>query len=84
MKATITYYRDKAAGVWIATSEAIPGLILEHEDRDSLEERVREAVPELMEENLWPRIDHSIDQADRGEVLTLEEAITSIDKEFDL
>jgi len=38
----------------------------------------------LNEQELWDRIDHSIEQADRGEVLTLEETMESIDQEFEL
>ena len=38
----------------------------------------------LNEQELWARIDHSIEQADRGEVLTLEETMESIDQEFEL
>ncbi len=41
-------------------------------------------IKKLKEEELWSRIDHSIDQADKGEVLTLEETMASIDKEFGL
>ena len=55
MKPTINYDRDDEAGVWIATSEEIPGLILEHEDRDILEARVREAIHELIEEKFWTK-----------------------------
>ena len=39
---------DGEAGVWIATSEDIYGLILEHESFDVLVDRVRYAVPELL------------------------------------
>ena len=38
----------------------------------------------LSEEELWSGIDHPIDQADRREVLTPEETISSIDREFAL
>lgn len=40
---------DDEARVWIATSEDIPGLILESGSADVLMERVRYAVPELLE-----------------------------------
>jgi len=40
---------DNEAGVWIATSEDVYGLILEHDSLDTLVERVRKAVPELLE-----------------------------------
>ncbi len=39
---------DHEAGVWIATSESIPGLVLESGSFDALLERVRHAVPELL------------------------------------
>lgn len=39
---------DPEAGVWIATSEDIVGLVLEGGSLDALIERVRFAAPELM------------------------------------
>lgn len=42
---------DSEASVWIATSEDIPGLVLESGSFDALLERVRFAVPELLELN---------------------------------
>lgn len=42
---------DNEAGVWIATSENIPGLILESGSFDALLERIRFTVPELLELN---------------------------------
>ena len=39
---------DDDAAVWIATSESIPGLVLESGSFDALLERVRIAVPELL------------------------------------
>ena len=45
---------DKDAAVWIATSEDIPGLVLESESLDDLIEKVREAVPELLMMNHNP------------------------------
>ncbi|MCL2398539.1 MAG: DUF1902 domain-containing protein [Defluviitaleaceae bacterium] len=44
----ITFTWDNEAFVWIATSEDIHGLILEHSSFDTLVERVRQAVPELL------------------------------------
>ncbi len=38
---------DDEAKVWIATSDDIPGLILENESADKLIRRVMLAVPEL-------------------------------------
>lgn len=42
---------DEEAGVWVATSEDIDGLVLESGSFDALLERVRFAVPELIELN---------------------------------
>lgn len=39
---------DADAGVWIATSDDIPGLVLESGSFDALLERVRFAAPELL------------------------------------
>ena len=42
---------DPEAGVWVATSEDIPGLVLESGSFDALLERVRFAAPELLDLN---------------------------------
>lgn len=42
---------DPDASVWVATSEDIPGLVLESGSFDALLERVRFAAPELLELN---------------------------------
>lgn len=39
---------DAEAAVWIATSDDVPGLVLESGSIDALVERVRVAVPELL------------------------------------
>ena len=39
---------DNEVGVWIATSDDIPGLVLEAGSFDALIERVRFATPELL------------------------------------
>ena len=39
---------DNQAAVWVATSDDIPGLILESGSLDALIERVRYAAPELL------------------------------------
>ena len=44
----IAFTWDDEACVWIATSEDIRGLILEHSSFDTLVERVRQAIPELL------------------------------------
>jgi hypothetical protein len=45
---TIDFTWDPEASVWIATSDDVPGLVLESGSFDALVERVRFAVPELM------------------------------------
>ena len=45
---TIKFIWDAEAAVWIATSDDVPGLILESGSLDALIERVRFAVPELL------------------------------------
>lgn len=51
MKYVIHLNWDDEAGVWVATSDDIPGLVLESGSFDALLERVRFAVPELLELN---------------------------------
>ena len=46
---TITW--DDEAAVWIATSEDVPGLVLESGSFDALIQKVRYAVPELLQLN---------------------------------
>ena len=47
----VNFLWDAEASVWIATSDDIPGLVLESGSFDALVERVRFAVPELLELN---------------------------------
>jgi hypothetical protein len=42
---------DAEAGVWVATSEDVPGLVAEHADFRRLQDMVLELVPILLEEN---------------------------------
>ena len=42
---------DEEAQIWVATSEDIPGLVLESGSFDALLERIRFTVPELLELN---------------------------------
>lgn len=51
MEVTIQMLWDEDAQVWTAESEDIPGLVLESGSLDALIERVRFAVPELLELN---------------------------------
>lgn len=48
MEYTIIFTWDDEADVWIATSNDIPGLVLESGSFDALVERTRFAVPELL------------------------------------
>lgn len=48
---TINCLWDGEADVWTATSDDIPGLVLESGSLDALMERVRFALPELIELN---------------------------------
>ena len=48
MEYTVNFTWDDEASVWVATSEDIPGLVLESGSFDALVERVRFAAPELI------------------------------------
>ena len=50
-KYIINFKWDEEACVWIALSDDVPGLVLEHGSLDALMERVRFAVPELLDLN---------------------------------
>ncbi len=51
MEYKINLIWDSEANVWVATSDDIEGLVLESGSVDALIERVRFAVPELLELN---------------------------------
>ena len=51
MSYRIKFLWDDEAAVWVATSQDVPGLVLESGSFDALLERVRYAVPELIELN---------------------------------
>ena len=51
MPCKIMFHWDSEAAVWIATSEDVPGLVLESGSFDALIEKVRVAVPELLSLN---------------------------------
>lgn len=40
---------DEDARVWVATSDEVPGLVLESADRSALLERIRRTIPELLD-----------------------------------
>lgn len=42
---------DDDAGVWVATSDDVPGLVAEHEDLRKLMDMVAELIPVLIIEN---------------------------------
>jgi hypothetical protein len=42
---------DNEAGVWVATSEDVPGLTTEAPTLDALVERVNAVAPELLDDN---------------------------------
>lgn len=48
MEYKVNFIWDNDASVWIATSDDIPGLVLESGSFDALVERVRFAAPELL------------------------------------
>ena len=47
----VSLHFDNGAGVWIATSNDIRGLVMEADTIESLKHRVHAAVPELLELN---------------------------------
>ena len=51
MEYIINLIWDEEAGVWVATSEDVPGLVLESGSFDALIERVRFSIPELIKLN---------------------------------
>jgi len=51
MSYRIKFIWDDEAAVWVATSQDVPGLVLESGSFDALLERVRYAVPELIKLN---------------------------------
>lgn len=51
MEYNVCFSWDAESRVWIATSEEVPGLILESGSIDALIERVKYTIPELLELN---------------------------------
>ena len=47
----IKFLWDDEASVWVATSEDVPGLALESGSFDALVEKIRLAIPELLQLN---------------------------------
>ena len=54
MEYKVNFSWDNEASVWIATSEDVPGLVLESGSFDALKERVKVAIPELLALNNLP------------------------------
>ena len=54
MQYVINLLWDDEAKVWVATSDDIPGLVLEAGSFDALIERVQAAAPELIKLNSLP------------------------------
>ncbi|MDE6566918.1 MAG: DUF1902 domain-containing protein [Lachnospiraceae bacterium] len=52
MEYIIRFTWDNDANVWIATSDDVPGLVLESGSFDALLERTRMTVPELLALNM--------------------------------
>ena len=51
MLCRVLFHWDSEAKVWTATSEDVPGLVLESPSFDRLVSRVKVAIPELLELN---------------------------------
>lgn len=71
MECVVNLTWDPEASVWVATSDDIPGLVLESGSFDALLERVRFAVPELLELNSTGRPVVLSFQAERMERIAL-------------
>lgn len=67
MEYKVNFMWDEEAGVWIAQSDDIPGLILEGGSLDALIERVRFAAPELIELNNAPSVNSLYFSVERRE-----------------
>lgn len=48
---TVRAIWDDEASVWVATSEDVPGLVVEAESTDQLESALKELIPQLLVEN---------------------------------
>lgn len=51
MKYIVKLTWDSEANMWVATSDDVPGLVLESNSYDALIEKVKFAIPELLELN---------------------------------
>jgi predicted RNase H-like HicB family nuclease len=57
---TVRAFWDPEAGVWVATSDDVPGLITEAETRDKLVEKLKVLIPELLDANSYPDGDDEV------------------------
>ncbi|MBQ4514915.1 MAG: DUF1902 domain-containing protein [Anaerolineaceae bacterium] len=48
LQVKVNFLWDQDAEVWVATSDEVPGLVLESGSFDALIERVKFAIPELL------------------------------------
>jgi hypothetical protein len=68
----VSFFWDKEAAVWVATSDEVPGLVLEAGSLDALMERVRYAVPELLSLNKAEQGDFALHfYSERHELIAL-------------
>ncbi len=68
MKKLLVFARwDSEAGVWVATSDDIPGLVTEAKSLDELLQRVLAVAPELLEDN----VHHVEDAGHPGELIDM-------------
>ena len=65
MQCEIRFQWDDEASVWVATSDDVPGLVLESGSLDALIERVKVAVPELLALNNKPSVSEIVINANR-------------------
>ena len=69
MEYKVNFTWDSEAGVWIAQSDDIPGLVLEGGSLDALIERVRFAAPELIALNKVPAANALFFSVERREMV---------------
>lgn len=62
---TVTADWDAEAGVWVAVSDDVPGLVLEAATMDHLVPELELVIPQLMRANgIWaPGVEHTLDYA---------------------
>ena len=65
MEYTVDFLWDNEAQVWIATSDDIPGLVLEGGSIDALLERVKCTAPEILSLNGAPKATAFLFRAER-------------------